>query len=117
MNSVYEKMGRYVNGGKTETTKSTLGWWERKKIPEDTTDMTYTLEKVYENRPEKLAGVLYGDTRLWWLILQFNNILDIQEEFVEGKQLRLPTKDRVYSDLLSGKTGGIPSTRTNTPKV
>ncbi len=112
-NSTYTKNSRYVHGGQTEVNGTQfIEWWDRTIFPVDTSDGTYILEKIYEGRPDKLASVLYGDSSLWWLILQYNNILDLNEEFVEGTELTIPTKDRVTKEfLVSGKTGGIPSTR------
>jgi hypothetical protein len=112
-NSTYTKNSRYTLGGQTETDGlKFLEWWDRTIFPVDTSDNVYTLEKIYEGRPDRLASVLYGDSSLWWLILQYNNILDLNEEFVEGVELTIPTKERVVKEfLVGGKSGGISSTR------
>lgn len=110
-NSVYTKNSRYTHGGSTELDGKFLQWWDRKKFPYDSSDVFYVLDRTYEGRPDKLASVFYNDSSVWWLILQYNNILDINEEFVAGVELRMPTKDRLQRDLLTGKSGGIPSTR------
>jgi len=110
-NSTYTKNSRYTHGGSTEVDGKFLQWWDRKKFPYDNSDVYYTLERTYEGRPDKLASIFYGDSSVWWLILQYNNILDINDEFVAGVELRMPTKDRLQRDLLSGKSGGVPSTR------
>jgi hypothetical protein len=70
-----------------------------KDIPRDPTDYIYTIEKIYEKKPQLLANALYGDTRLWWVILQYNSILDPITEFVEGVVLYIPQKERVLSYL------------------
>lgn len=110
-NSVYTKNSRYVHGGNTEVDGKFIQWWDRKKFPYDNSDVFYTLEKTYEGRPDKLASIFYQDSSVWWLILQYNNILDLNDEFVAGVVLRMPTKDRLQKDLLTGKSGGVPSTK------
>ncbi len=114
-NSLYEKNSRYQHGGVTESTTRFLGYWDRKIIPTDVTDSTYVIEDIYEFRPDKLAAVMYGDSRLWWLILQINGILDIPTEFVEGRSIVIPNKERVFSEILTGKVGGIESKRKYSP--
>lgn len=103
---------RYVLGGVTETSGRFAEWWERKKIPAGTDDKYYILEKMYENRPDLLSYAVYNDTKLWWIILQYNNILDPLTEFVAGAILRIPNKDRVMAFLEADlNIGGIPSKR------
>lgn len=109
--STYSKNSRYTNGGTSEVDGKFLEWWDRKVFRHDNTDLFYTLERQYVGRPDKLASVFYNDSSVWWLILQYNNILDINEEFVTGAVLRLPTKDRLQKDFLNGKSGGVPSTK------
>jgi hypothetical protein len=110
-NSTYTKNSRYVHGGASEVNGKFLEWWNRKTFPFDDSDVFLTLEKTFEGRPDKLASVMYNDSSVWWLILQYNNILDLNEEFIAGVELRLPTKDRLQKDFLNGKSGGIPSTK------
>lgn len=98
---------RYAYGGITETSKNFVEWWERVKLPLDNTDKYYVMEKKYEGRPDLLGYVMYNDSSLAWVILQYNNILDPATELVEGTLLRIPTTDRVHGVLLNGQ---IPST-------
>lgn len=109
--SLESKNSRYIFGGKTEATPLRLEWWERKTFRRDLTDMSYIIEQIYEGRPDKLAYVTYGDSSLWWILLQYNNILDLTEEFIAGREILVPTRERVLSEFLSGATGSIPSTR------
>ena len=112
-NSAYNlKNGRYVLGGTTEVGVQTLEWWTKTVVKRDPSDLVYFMEKKYEDRPDTLGYVFYGDSALWWIIAQYNNILDPAVELVEGKLLIIPTLDRakqVYST--AAKVGGIPSTR------
>lgn len=113
-NSTYNiKGGRYVIGGSTEVSTAMLEWWEPASMKRDPSDLVYFFEKKYEGRPELLGYVFYGDVQLWWIIAQYNAILDPFIELVEGKLLIIPMLDRVKADLIvpNLKPGGIPSTR------
>ena len=91
--------GRYVQGGSTESFSKRIGWWERKVLPKASSDVPFIITAKYNKRPDLLAYEVYGTPRLMWLVLQFNSIVDINEEFVEGKELLLPIKSRVFSEL------------------
>jgi hypothetical protein len=108
-NAVDNAKSRYTQGGDTETFNRRLGWWERDldSLREDDSDEFITLSTKYNLRPDLLAVDIYGSSLLGWLILQFNNIVDINEEFITGKTLRLPTQQRVLFDFLNKRTGGI----------
>lgn len=114
-NSVYNtKNGRYVIGGTSEVSTHAIEWWSRNVVKRDPTDLVYFMEKKYEGRPEMLGFVFYGDVGMWWMIAQYNSILDPHTELVEGKVLLIPTFERVKQDLVTPnlKVGGVPSTRT-----
>lgn len=100
--SNYINNGRYSVGGVVEEYQDRLGWWERTTIPRSTTDVTVTLTNRYNHRPDLLAYDMYGQTNLTWLVLQYNNIININTEFTEGARLTLPTKNRVFGEILSG---------------
>ena len=107
------KNGRYVLGGKTEVSAFALEWWNKIQMKPDVTDIVYVMEKKYEGRPHLLGYVFYGDSLLWWIICQFNGILDPFDELIEGKVLIIPTLERIKRDLISPNiaVGGIPTTR------
>jgi hypothetical protein len=114
-NSAYnQKNGRYVLGGSTEVSSFALEMWDAIQIQPDVSDFVYFVEKKYEGRPEMLGYVFYGDPGLWWVICQYNNILDPMVELIEGKPLLIPTFERVQSQVLANSTkiGGTSSTRT-----
>lgn len=101
--SVEETKSRYSVGGETTSYANRLGWWERKIIPEDDTDLLITLDRTYAYRPDLVAADYYNNSTLMWLVLQFNNIVDINEEFTEGKEIRLPHPARVTFEILKRK--------------
>lgn len=109
-NSVYNKLSRYVHGGNTEIGDLGLEWWDRRNIPTDPTDHLFTVDYFHAGRLDLIATIFYGEPRWWWIIAQVNNILDIQQEVFEGRQLAVPAKDRLMI-IMNGKTGGFTSTR------
>lgn len=112
-NSVYNnKNGRYVIGGSTEVSAGMIEWWSKNNISHDPTDLVYFFEKKYEGRPDMLGYLFYGDVGLWWIICQYNNIINPFDELVEGTILLIPMLSRVKS-LFNPKTkvGGIATTR------
>jgi hypothetical protein len=102
--------GRYSYGGGTVDLGSRLGWWDRKILPLSDTDVTFVITSKYAKRPDLLSYDLYGTPTLQWLILQYNTILDTNTEFVEGISITVPTKARVYTELLSKRSLTITST-------
>ena len=93
------KTTRYVNGGATTQYPTRLGWWERYNFPISRDDVAYTIEPQYHLRPDLLSYRIYGTPAYMWLILQYNNILDINTEFVQGSIIALPTPTRVKTEL------------------
>lgn len=110
-NSVKLKTSRYVHGGNTEISDNVLEWWERRNFGASPTDLRYVVENKYEGRLDLIAYAFYGDPKLWWIIGQFNNILDPITEIVPGAVLIIPIKDRVISEFLNKKMGGFKSQR------
>jgi hypothetical protein len=72
--------------------------------------MVYVVERKFVGRIDQIAAVFLGDGTLWWLLAQYNSILDPFSEIVEGAQIFIPSRERV-SAMLEGRTGGVPSTR------
>lgn len=94
-------MNRYEAGGVTTVKDGFHKSWDRKIFATDISDFKYTIEIVYNNRPDKLAKAIYGDESLDWFILQYNNIIDPFGEFVTDAVIYLPTKERLIGSLLT----------------
>jgi hypothetical protein len=64
-------------------------------------DVLYTIDKVYENRPDLLAHDLYGNAGLWWVFAQRNpNVIqDPIYDFKAGRSIYIPPKDQLSVDL------------------
>ena len=91
---------RYSNGGTTDVNGNRLGWWERRVFAKSPLDVTITLTRKYAMRPDLLAYDMYGKATLQWFVLQYNNISDLTEDFIEGSTITLPTKQRLVMELL-----------------
>lgn len=92
---------RYSQGGTTEVISQRLGWWERKIFPKSPMDVTLVITRKYAYRPDVMAYDMYGKATLAWFILQYNNISDINIDFAEGITIVLPTRDRLFGELLT----------------
>ena len=109
-NSVLRRKTRYTSGGTTEVAPGRLEWWERTVLPTSPDDRIYTVERRFEGRLDLIAAMFLNEPRLWWVLAQYNAILDPYAEVKEGARLTIPSTDRV-NEMLDGKTGGVPSTR------
>ena len=93
--------GRYVQGGSVELKGLRLGWWERKIYAKSPLDIPFIVTSKYARRPDKLAYDMYGQANLQWFIMQYNNMSDLNEDFTVNTQIVLPTKSRLFGELLS----------------
>lgn len=109
--SVELRTSRYTQGGLTEVGPIGLEWWDKYNFPSDTSDLQVIVEERYKNRIDKIAEDFYQEPRLWWVIAQYNNILDPYSELTVGRVLYLPTMDRLQL-FMTQRVGGIASTRT-----
>lgn len=109
-NSTQNSKSRYTQGGDTETFQRRLGWWERdlENFQHADDDVFITIANKYDRRPDVLAADYFGSAQLMWLVLQYNSIVDINEEFLAGKRIRLPNTSRALFSMLNKSTGGVP---------
>jgi len=70
-------------------------------IDKQVDDVTYTIDKIYEYRPDLLAFDLYGDSALWWVFRARNaNVLDDPIfDFQAGVTISIPKKTTLVSNL------------------
>lgn len=92
--------GRYTQGGSSVQT-NTLGWWERRIIPYADDDTFIEISGRYNRRPDIVAYDFYQKAIYQWVILQYNNIVDINTEFVTGATIRLPSRSRLFREILA----------------
>jgi len=64
-----------------------------------TDDITYTIPKQFEYRPDLIANVFYGSPKLYWILIYANGFNNSPEDFEEGISIRVPSYKKVI-DLL-----------------
>lgn len=101
---------RYTQGGRADVYPTRVGWWEKRKIEKADSDIFITIRPGEEKRPDLIAWNVYQRANLGWVVLQFNNIVDVETELVTGKTIRLPAIRRLTMDILTQRTGGNPVT-------
>ena len=101
--SVLKKNTRYIQGGYTQILPRALGWWEKFQTltTDEVTDIRFVITTEFALRPDKVGYMVYSRNDLGWLVLQYNNIVDINTEFVAGKEIILPSPVRVFSEILT----------------
>lgn len=100
--SLQNSKSRYTQGGTTDRTADVkmLGWWERTALPADPlTDTEYTIPPGFDRRPDLIASYWLGQPRHTWVLLMYNNTVDINEEFRSGQIITLPNPERVATLL------------------
>ena len=91
---------RYIKGGTTAIYKDRLGWWERTVFEKSVDDVQLVIGPKYHQKPHLVAYDIYNRVDLMWFILQYNNIIDVTTEFVEGVTITLPLPRRLQMNLL-----------------
>jgi len=98
--SLSKLFSRYLQGGTSTMSGDKIAWWERTDIPKPAIDdIPITIDAVYAKRPDLVAFDYYGTTELEWVILQYNNIVDIMEEFTYGTKIVIPSNSRVRNSI------------------
>jgi hypothetical protein len=97
-------MANYLANSPYYTTLSTNGYldvWNYRDIPSQTDDISYTVTKDYEYRPDLLAYDLYRDAGLWWVFAARNPsiIQDPMFDLVAGLVIRLPKLSTIKKSL------------------
>ena len=95
-----------LQGGETEVFKDRLGWYEKRTDIEKNRydDTIFTLTKKYEHKPWLVSKMFLDREDLDWLVLEYNEIVDIMEEFVVGREIRIPSKNRTDFSILTKST-------------
>lgn len=98
--SLDQKLSRQVIGGTIETDGIFLGWWNKKVIPrDDLTDIEFEIPTDLAYRADKISYRVYNRDDYQWLILQYNNIVDVNEELYPGAIIYVPSYNRVIYDI------------------
>lgn len=105
-NSTDSRYSRYVQGGLTDRYANRLGWWEPRNFTFDDDDIRFIISKNTEARPDLISFEAYGKAMFYWVVLQYNNIVDVEEELKAGMEIRLPKYSRLMLSIMNKKVGG-----------
>lgn len=99
---------RYSSGSPYAATPQSSWYLDNlvlRDIKPDPTDIAMALETKYEFRPYNLSYDLYGSKDYWWVfyVLNMDVIRDPIYDFKAGVIIRVPTKDRLMSNIQAVK--------------
>lgn len=101
-NSLKRANSRILQGGESEVRGNKISWWNRKIFTGvDLNETVYEITNVTAGRPDLVAYEFYSTTELEWIILQYNNIIDVKEEFTLGKKIKVPSKSYVNTAIIT----------------
>lgn len=85
----------------TKINQNYLEEWAMRSIPIDDSDADYVIQSQYKHRPDLVAFDAYGDSKLWWVIVQRNMdiIKDPIYDFEPGLTIKIPRKETVLIAL------------------
>jgi len=81
----------------TIVNNSYLGFWKEREIKFDGTEIQYTIESKYENRPDLLSQKFYRTTELWWVFMVANpdKIHDSLHDLKSGLSITIPNQGAI----------------------
>jgi hypothetical protein len=86
-----------------EENKIRLGMKDMNFINNVKNQVDYTSWKIknqYEYRPDLIAHLFFGNSRLWWVIVEYNEFFDGPKDFYTDRVIKIPDPDQVVSLLL-----------------
>lgn len=102
-----DKQSRYVQGGlsSVDGITGTLTFWDRYDIPRSDDDVTVVIDPRYSASPWLISNDYYGNPSYLWVILQYNNLLSV-DELVVDSTIVIPSPIRLRTGILIKSTGG-----------
>lgn len=85
----------------TKTFGNYLDVMAKRSIPRNKDDIIYSIQQVYEYRPDLLAYDLYGNASLWWVFAARNpnKINDPVWDFKSGVSIYIPQQSAMSAAL------------------
>ena len=76
----------------TSTVNNKLSVMRKRSFPFEDDDLEYTIESIYNNRPDVLAYDLYKNANLWWVFAVRNpdTLIDPVFGFITGITIIVP---------------------------
>jgi hypothetical protein len=93
----FKVLSRYTNGIITKDRDGTDFLVLRKplKLEPDEGDLLVEITQDLAKRPDQIAHKAYGNSDLWWAILEFNGISDPLFDIIPGQIFRIPEIGRL----------------------
>ena len=97
----FKESNRYTNGliTKNRSGKDFLILRRPLKLQESDGDVFIELTQEYEFRPDLIAHKAYGNSDLWWVICEVNQVYDPFFQLKMGMILRIPELSRVLAAI------------------
>lgn len=89
MKSIFDRTSFY-----TQTVIDYVSEYDLGSVPEWDYDVNYgyiAIKETEEGRPDLLSYRVYQDDKYWWMLCSYNNIMDIQHQFMPGTILKVPS--------------------------
>jgi hypothetical protein len=85
----------------TNTNENYLDLMVNRSIPKKSDDKLFTINQIYNLRPDLLAYDLYGHADLWWVFAMRNpnTLVNPLGDFVVGKKIYLPKLETLRETL------------------
>lgn len=68
-------------------------------LPSASSDVYVTISQDIANRPDLISQKAYGTPDLWWVIYEYNNIVDPLFDLQVGQIIKIPDKNRVVTAI------------------
>lgn len=97
----FKKLSRYTNGiiTKTRSGEDFLVLRRSLNLEPSDGDVFVTITQDLAKRPDLIAHKAYGNSSLWWAILEFNNIRDPLFDIRPGHVFRIPELTRLLEAI------------------
>ena len=88
---------RFINTNVyTDKNQNTFfGLWNKLELTADDFDEEITVKEKYIGALDKLSYELYGTEEYWWVIADFNNIIDPFLDMQVGDVIKVPSKNKI----------------------
>jgi len=100
--SLSRSKSRMVQGGTSTVIGDKISWIERRDISAigDSNDISVVLDITTVYRLDRLAFKYYRNSELEWVILQYNDIVDVSDLSI-GDVIRIPSNAYVNTMILN----------------
>ena len=99
---IYKKTSPYFNTRQRNIFIEYLDFYVNRPVSSDSTDDLIAIPASAHLRPDLLSAELYGTPDLWWTfaVRNPNKIIDPIYDFITGKEIFVPTRERMLTTIL-----------------